>query len=586
VVRGREVTRDSDSSRPGRRRWNFQAASPDAQNLATELGLSDTVAEVLWRLGHREAAACRKFLEPRLADLGMPDKMLDRARLAERLADAVRKHERICIFGDYDCDGITAAALLYEACERLGADVQVELASRFDGGYGLGAAALERILRLSPKVVVTCDCGSSDHQSLQILGQAGIDCLVIDHHLVPDTPLPALAFLNPQRPECGYPFKGLASCGLALSVVAELRTRLGAEFDLRSCLDLVAIGTIADVAPLVADNRALVRAGLRLLDKPRRPGLLALMRRARFEPGATITAQDVAFRIAPRLNAPGRLASPLPALSLLLAKTDEEAEHLADVIETLQIERRAQQDAMLEDAEAEIARQGWQSAAALVIGKPTYNVGIVGIVAGKLAERHGCPVVVYGAEGGIARGSVRGPAGTQLYDLVRETSDCLIRYGGHHAAAGLEVELARLDEFRDRFVHAYEGQRDDADNGSATPDACAVLMLDPKDELMRVAKDLQLLEPCGEGNRAPVIGVLGRLTQARELRGGHLRLELERAGGDTIGGFGPNLGKRAESLTSPLMAVGTLRLSTFAGRQRAELLVSDVVAWRNDGAPA
>ncbi len=585
MVPGPAVTTDRDRSRPYPEGWRTRGPSPDAQRLAAELNLSATVGEVLWQLGQREATTCRRFMEPRLAELHSPDQMADRATLARRLAAAIRKKERICIFGDYDCDGITSAAILYEACERLGGIVEVELASRFDGGYGLGAAALERIRRLNPSVVVTCDCGSSDHESLRELGRSGVDCLVIDHHLVPDEPLPVVAFLNPHRPECGFPFKGLASCGLALSVVGALRTELGVEFDLRSCLDLVAIGTIADVAPLVSDNRVLVRAGLRLLDKPRRPGLLALMRRAKFEPGATTTAEDVAFRIAPRLNAPGRLASAMPALRLLLAKSDAEAEVIADEVEALQMARRAQQDTMLEDAEAMIEQNGWEHADALVVGKESYNVGIVGIVAGKLAERYGCPVVMYGAEGGVARGSARAPAGTPLFDLVREASECLIRYGGHHAAAGLEVELGRVDEFRERFVQAFRARQSPDGAKPLSSPAREVLLLDAKDEPMRVAEELLLLEPCGEGNRVPLIGVTGRVTLARELRGGHLRLELQRDNGDIIGGFGPRLGARADTIPSPALAVGTLRISTFAGRERAELLVTDVVAWGREQSP-
>jgi single-stranded-DNA-specific exonuclease len=579
VVAGSAVTEELGCVKLGQKRWRVRGPNPEAERLAAELGLSGTLGEVLWDLGHRQAAACRRFLEPKLSELSSPANMADRGRLASRLAEAIRHGERICIFGDYDCDGITSAAILYEVCQRLGGNAQVELASRFDGGYGLGAQALERVMRLAPNVVVTCDCGSSDHASLRELTKSGIDCLVIDHHLVPDEPLPALAFLNPHRPECGYPFKGLASCGLALSVAGELRKQLGIEFDLRACLDLVAIGTIADVAPLVGDNRTLVRAGLRCIEKPRRPGLRALMRRARFESDVSITAEDIAFRIAPRLNAPGRLGSPLPALRLLLARTDVEAEALADEIEALQIARRAAQDTMIEDAEAEILRRGWHGADALVVGSDSYNVGIVGIVAGRLAERHGCPVVVYGGEGGVARGSVRGPVGIPLYDLVRETSSCLLRFGGHHAAAGLEVELGRVDEFRELFVQASQRWLRNADSASEIGGCQEVLVLGSKEEPMRVARELLLLEPCGEGNRPPLIGVIGRVATARELRGGHLRLEIERSGGDIIGGFGPHLGARVESLISPAMAVGTLRISTFAGQRRVELLVSDVVPW-------
>jgi single-stranded-DNA-specific exonuclease len=583
VVRGRAVTKESAGQR--RERWSFRGTSLGARQLAAQLGTSTLLGEMLLRLGYREVAACRRFLDPKLADLSPPDQMRDRLQLAQRLALAIRQRERICIFGDYDCDGITAAAILFEACQRLGGQVSVELASRFDGGYGLGAAAIDRVLSHSPALVVTCDCGSSDHDGLRRLSALGIDCLVIDHHLVPDEPLPALAFLNPHRPECGFPFKGLASCGLALSVVAELRAQLNTSFDLRTLLDLVAIGTIADVAPLTGDNRALVRAGLKLIESQQRPGLAALMRRARFEPGHTVTAEDVAFRIAPRLNAPGRLASPMPSLRLLLAQSEDEAETLMDEIEAYQTERRKQQDAMLADAEAEIAANAWQSDAAVVVGKADYNVGIVGIVAGKLADRYGCPVVVYGCEGGVARGSVRGPAGVPLFELVQTTADCLNRYGGHHAAAGLELALARIPEFRQRFVQAAEAHRARSHGSATAVDAREVLLLHPTDEVMRVAQELLLLEPCGEGNRLPLVGIQGRLSNARDLRGGHLRLELERSGGDLVGGFGPNLGDRAGKLAASLVAVGSLRISTFAGKRRAELLVSEVMEWNDEIAP-
>lgn len=565
--------------------WTVRGACPEARKLAADLSLTATVGEVLWRLGQRDAAKCHNFLEPRLAELTSPDDMADRALLAARLAEAIRRGERIVVFGDYDCDGITSAAILYEACERLGARVSVELASRFDGGYGLSDAALERIRRHRAKVVVTCDCGSSDHARLLQLRQEGVDCLVIDHHLVPEEPLPALAFLNPHRPECGYPFKGLASCGLALSVVAELRAQLGVDFDLRTCLDLVAIGTIADVAPLTSDNRVLVRAGLRLLESPRRLGLRALMRRGRFDFSSGITAEDVAFRIAPRLNAPGRIGDPHCALRLLLAKTEQEAESLAEEIESHQLARRAAQDAMLEDAEAEIQRAGWHAAEALVVGRENYNVGIVGIVAGRLADRYGCPVVVYGTEGGIARGSVRGPRGTPLFDLVSEAAGSLIRYGGHHAAAGLEMKLDRVDEFRELFVQAVRNRSQQATTSSVAAER-EVLLLDSEDDPMRVAKELLRLEPCGEGNRLPKFGVIGRLAVARSLRGGHLRVEVQRQRGDIIGGFGPNLGDRADRLPSPLMVIGGLRVSSFGGQKRAELLVSEVLALEPEASPA
>ncbi|MGC4064192.1 MAG: DHH family phosphoesterase [Polyangiaceae bacterium] len=494
----------------------------EARQFAKALNITPTVAEVLLRLGHADLERTQRYLDPRLAHLTPPDGMLDRAVLAERLAQAIQHRERIVVFGDYDCDGITSTAILASAIEALGGAVVPELASRFEGGYGLSGRALERVLAHAPKLVVTCDCGSSDHESIRELGRHNVDCLVIDHHLVPEEPLPARAFLNPHRKECPFAYKGLASCGLALSIVAELRRRLGSKLDLRQYLDLVAIGTIADVAPLDGDNRALVRAGLKLLEQVERPGLRALMKRANFDVSAPISAEDVAFRIAPRLNAPGRMGSPMVALRLLLETDDVRAEALADDVEALQIARRAAQERIVEQAEEDIERAGWKDDAALVLGRPEWNVGIVGIVAGKLAERFERPVVVYGADGDVCRGSVRGPSGAPLFDLVQSASAHLIRFGGHQAAAGLELSLARVDAFRAAFVAAV--QRHSGANVATTVEPSTVLLLDDGDDPLNVARELRLLEPCGCGNPAPTLGIAGRLAVARELRGGHLRV--------------------------------------------------------------
>src|SRR5262245_43372292 len=267
--------------------------------------------------------------------------MADRELAADRLARAVRARERIAVFGDYDVDGTTSAAILAGILEQLGGQVTLLLASRFEGGYGLSDGALDRLLQTGPQLLVTCDCGSSDHPRIARARARGIDVIVVDHHLVPNEPLPALAFLNPHRPDCGFAYKGLASCGLALSIGAAIRAVLGAKLDLRPWLDLVAIGTIADVAPLDGDNRALVRAGLGRLSTEPRPGLRALGALAKIEFGEPLSAREVAFRIAPRLNAPGRLGSPDLALELLLARSDEAAFELAVSVDAISEKRRA-----------------------------------------------------------------------------------------------------------------------------------------------------------------------------------------------------------------------------------------------------
>lgn len=539
--------------------------------MSRALGISVTVASWLDRQGHVEAEATRRFLNPRLAELTSPDGMLDRKAAAERIARAVREKQRIVVFGDYDCDGMTSAAIFTEALRALGGDVTPVLASRFDGGYGLSATALDRVLSHRPGLLVTCDCGSSDHASLERLGPLGVDAVVVDHHLVPEQPLPVLAFLNPHRPTCAFPYKGLASCGLALSVLAAVRAELGRALDLRPLLDLVAIGTIADVAPLDGDNRALVRAGLKVLGEARRPGVRALFDLAKLEPGSALCAEDVAFRIAPRLNAPGRLGAPDLSVQLLLAPTLDAAHAVAAEIEQRQMQRKAVQERMLEEALAEVEREGYRDAAAVVLGREGWNHGIVGIVAGRLAADLQKPVVVIGFEDGVGRGSVRGPKGSRLHDAVSACSALLRRFGGHQAAAGLELAIEQLPAFREAFAAACAAQPP----VEVCDDAPRVRLV-PGESLAKVLADLNDLEPCGESNPAPALALTGRVVSAREVTGGHLKLELALDSGERLSAFGINMGSRAQSLSGEIAVSGKLRPDRYRGGSAIELRLDKI----------
>jgi single-stranded-DNA-specific exonuclease len=538
------------------------------------LGISTTMAELLERRGHLDVEATRRFLNPRLSELTAPDAMLDRTPAAERMAQAIRAGERIAVFGDYDCDGMTSAAIMTEVIQALGGEVVTFIASRFEGGYGVSAAAVDKVLASGARLLVTCDCGSSDHVSLERVKGAGVDCVVIDHHLVPEEALPVLAFLNPHRPECGFPYKGLASCGLALSIGAALRTALGKELDLRRWLDLVAIGTIADVAPLDGDNRALVRAGLRVLGEARRPGIRALLELAKLDAQSPITAEDIAFRIAPRLNAPGRLGSPDIAVKLLLSKSADEAQALAAEIEHCSTERRLQQDRMIEEALAEIEREGWAERPAIVVGREGWNHGIVGIVAGRLADQFKRPVIAVGFTDGHGRASVRGPAGSRLFDALSAAKDVLIRFGGHQAAAGAELMLPQLDELRVRFEAACAAQLPQT---NAPSDDFEFAWLAAGDQPGRVLQDLYLLEPCGAGNESPRLAFEATVLSARQVNGGHLKLELELEGGTRIGAFGIAMGERASSLTGKVAVLGKLRPDRYRGGSAIELKLEKIL---------
>ena len=551
--------------------------SPAAVALASQLGLSFTVAEVLCRAGYGADERTARFLDTKLAHLTPPDAMAGREAAVERLAQAVRRHERVVVFGDYDCDGITATAIITELLRELGAEVVPLLGSRFAGGYGFTAAALGRVLAAGAGLLVTCDCGSSDHERLGAAKAAGLDVVVIDHHLGPAEPLPVTAFVNPKQPSCGFPYKGMATCGLALIVAAGLRRTLDATLDIRRWLDLVAIGTVADVAPLDGDNRILVRAGLGLLQSAPRPGLRALLDRARRGRELPVRAEDIAFQLAPRLNAPGRLGDPTVALELLLERDPVRAAELAAAVDQLGSERRRIQSTMLAEALAEIARSGLGEGPGIVLGRAGWHPGVVGIVAGRLAEQFGRPAVVVALDGEHARGSARAPAGFPLYDSLARCAGSLVGFGGHQAAAGLELRADAVERFRAQWLTACT----ELGSGLLRPAADRVqadVRLDERDDLAQVVSDLERLEPCGEGNPAPrVLLAAVSVRSARDV-GGHLKLELA-LGQARLGGFAPNLGARAGELAGARLGlVGKLRRDHWRGGQAVEVLVDDWVA--------
>jgi len=382
--------------------------------------------------------------------------------------------------------------------------------------------------------------------------------------------LPARAFLNPHRPECGHPFKGLASCGLALVVVTALRRRLDVELDVRRWLDLVAVGTIADVAPLVGDNRALVRRGLEVLAGGARVGLHALAMNGSGGRKRPWSSEDVAFQIAPRLNATGRLTHPRLSLQVLLERNATRAWEIAAEIEAIQQRRRAIQRTIVDEADREIEQAGYAGDPGLVLGRATWHPGIVGIVAGRLASKHRKPTVVVALEGETGRGSVRGPLGFRLHDALTACRSELVKFGGHQAAAGLEVRADRLSAFRDAW------NRTCAEQLASMPPLVEKgpdVRLDERDDLAQVLHDLERLEPCGHQNPPPLLYVPDvHVLSVRDLKG-HAKLEL-RLRGERVSGFAPERAVEAQAIVGKTLALaGRLRRDHFRGGNQPELLV-------------
>ncbi len=542
--------------------------------LAREVGLSLTVATFLRGRGYAADDRLKRWLSPKLAHLTAPDEMADLEAACKRIARAIRNRERIVVFGDYDCDGITSAAIVTEVIAMLGGDVQTELANRFAGGYGFSEPALKRVRERGASLLVTCDCGSSDHERLAAAQKVGIDAVVIDHHLVPEQALPAVAFLNPHRPECGYAFKGLASCGLAIIVAAALRREFAANIDVRHWLDLCAVGTIADVAPLDGDNRPLVRAGLKVLSQGSRVGLSALAIQGARGKRLPMSAEDVAFQVAPRLNAPGRLGSPMLALSCLLERDETRAWEMAREIERVTLKRREIQATMIAEALAEISAKKFSEDPAIVIARQGWHPGVVGIVAGRIAHTLQKPTIVVALEGPTGRGSARAIKNFRLYDAIAAASDALLGFGGHQAAAGVELSSGQVDHFRDRFNQACKDQL--ATMAAPEPINQPDVRLDPRDDLEQVLVDLEKLEPCGEKNRAPKLLIEGvEIVRASPIKG-HLKLEVMLRG-QRVRGFGPDLGALASELRGTVDLVGRLKRDHWTGSGKPEVVVDAVV---------
>ncbi len=547
-----------------------------AQVLADELGLSFTVADWLAKRGFRPGEQLARWLHPKLANLTSPAPMADLPRAAERIARAVRERERIVVFGDYDCDGITSTAILTEVIGSLGGQVTPLLANRFAGGYGFSEPALGRVREADAQLLITCDCGSSDHPRLEMARDAGIDVVVLDHHLVPPRPLPVVAFLNPQRPDCGYPYKGLASCGLALLLATALRKALGAELDVRRWLDLVALGTVADVAPLDGDNRLLVTRGLHVLNAGQRVGLGALAANANSGRKLPIGAEGIAYQIAPRINAPGRLGDPMLALKLLLETDATRAWELAAEVEQLGLKRRQIQRTMTAEAMSDIAANGWSDDSALVLARQGWHPGVVGIVAGRIADQYKKPTIVVALEGETGRGSARTPSGFRLYDAIASCADQLVGFGGHQAAAGVEIRSERVERFRDSFRRACGEQ---LLGGPPLGDTVAAdVQLDPRDDLLQVLADLEQLEPCGQANPAPRLLIESvQILSTRQLKE-HLKLEVKLRG-RRLSAFGPNMGALADSLAGKQVTViARIKRDHWRGGSSPELLLEGYCA--------
>jgi single-stranded-DNA-specific exonuclease len=503
------------------------------------------------------------------------ERLPDMAAALARIEEAIESGEPILVHGDYDVDGITSAALLQRGLGRLGAQVEAFVPHRTRDGYDLGPAGLQRARGMGARLIITTDCGMTAMEAIEEAGHEGIDVVVTDHHRPGLRLPPAVAVVNPHRADSEYRFTGLTGVGVAFKLLAGLYGRAGrSEGELNRDLDLVAIGTIADRGPLVAENRALVRAGLRVLARSRNVGLRSLMDLARVTPhGGRVQAEDVGFRLAPRLNAAGRIGAAEDALRLLITDESTEAEELAWTLENHNRRRRSTDRQVLEEAEKELlSRFDPEKDRAIVLWSDGWHPGVIGIVASKLAERLGRPTVLISLEGDSGRGSARSAGGVNLVEVLDACADLLDRYGGHRDAAGFDIQRSRLEEFAALFV-ATVGRIEQDDGASIDLDLEIDLELTVQDALASIAPWMRHLEPLGDGNPRPVLLARAvRLEDVSEVgsEGGHLRAAIVGPEGGRLAAIGFGLGDRVPELSDGLWDV-TFELVEDFWRDRRRL---------------
>lgn len=505
-----------------------------------------------------------------------------------RIADAVVRGERIGVFGDYDVDGVTTAALLASFLRASGAQVHVAVARR-EAGYGFTSEAATGFASAGCTLIVTGDCGTNDLDAIRAAAVRGIEVIVVDHHAVPaeGQAHPSRSLVNPFRADSTFPFRGMASVGLAFYVAASVRTELRdrgwylarPEPDVRELLDLVALGTVADLVPLTAENRILTSLGLRRLQSRTRPGLAALLASAGVDRDLPIDARTIAWKLAPRINAPGRLGAAEPALALLLADADSAAERATE-LEDANTMRRAIQDRVMDEALAKLRASGVDEnpGAAIVIAGEAWPSGVVGIIASKLVDRFHRPAFVIALDpvSGVGRGSARTVPGVNLYEALHCAAPHLQRYGGHAAAAGFTIGGDAVPAFADVIADACGKMAEGSVPISSIVDIDAEVALREVDE--RLAEELSGLGPFGQHNAAPVLvtrAVVVKSTR-RVGNGAHLKLTVEdrhHASRDAIG-FG--LGERTVEVGDTVDLAFMPRISTWQGRRSAELEVSDL----------
>ncbi|PNY37915.1 single-stranded-DNA-specific exonuclease RecJ [Rhodopirellula baltica] len=577
-----------------KRKWRIVPHdSARVEQLIRGSKLPPVVAQLLVSRGVYDAAAADSFLSTKLTGLRDPALLPGVPEATEIVAQAIADKTSIVIYGDYDCDGMTGTAILYNGLKLLGADVSYHIPNRLEDGYGLNPEAITKLANRGKQMIISVDCGITSIACAELCRELGVSLVITDHHTIDESLPDADAIVHPRLPGTTYPFGELCGAGVAFKLAWALCQKIcGAKkvtepmrrFLMQS-LSLAAIGTVADVVPLVDENRILVSHGLRMLAAEPSPGLAELMKVAKLTENMTLNTESIAFSLAPRLNAAGRLGQAQLGVELLTAPAGERAQSLAEYIDELNKNRDSLQRSVMLAAQKQAKEQfDTENDPALVLAGVGWHQGVIGVVAGRLSDKYGKPVIILSMDAsgkGDAVGSGRaGPTTINLYDAMSECSDRLSRFGGHRAAAGLSIDERQIDAFREEFCEAVSQQIADSD---AEPE----IIIDAEASFgqlsLNTVKQIETMEPFGEGNPRPVLLCQDVMLAepARRMGSGdrHLTVRLDQ-GGKVVRGVAFGEGDWCEELndhSGPIQVAYRPVINEFGGYRRVEVHIVD---WR------
>lgn len=567
-----------------KKRWRVREPEIQLQKtLAASLNISTITSQLLINRGISDIEQAGRFLSSTLSDIRSPLGMKGMKEGVERVLRALRKKEKIAIYGDYDVDGITSTSILLLFLKSAGANVTYYIPERIAEGYGLNAEAIRKLSEGGVTLLITVDCGISDHAEVIIARELGVDVIVTDHHEVPDDLPAAVAVINPKQQGCLFPFKHLAGVGVAFNFIIALRSTLrdegfwkGKEVpNLKEYLDLVALGTVADVVPLLDENRIFVKYGLMELTTSVKPGIIALKEVSGLN-DVPINTGMVGYRLAPRINASGRVGKGVDGVRLLTSESYDEAMKIAKLLDDGNKERQGLEEVILREAKEMVESSLFQNRKSIVLASEKWHPGVIGIVASRIADIYYRPTVMIALKNGIGKGSARSIHSFMLYEGLKECSHLLKEFGGHDYAAGLSLKAENIELFRDAFERAASNKLSDED---MIPEMDIDANIDLNEITEGLINELEDLAPFGEANPEPLFCSIGLgIADCMVVGNNHLKMRVKQ-GGTVREAIGFGMGNLEVSPGINLDTAFIPQINLWNGGKSIQLKLKDVRKW-------